>query len=1115
MAMQHLIPGSSDIDALRKACIDFLLQENYLLTAFELLQELQEDGLADCATKLQLFFANANLFPPEEIVKLNALQGIDAVQLVREKELALEHAALCKYELRLAREDIKNLHEKSATQFDVSADLLKSEDCVGVVESDMEVLSANSGNAVVLELLGEKERLVLDCAVKEYLMFAGYKIAAMTFQEEVNIDLDSWPHTAAHVPEALRQYYRAFLAATVEARQDKDAVHKERDALLKEIESLSKEKEVLKVENMSMVKSAESLRRALKEKDRHVQQMKESLEQSTIQLNDCRAEVTSLKLELENVISSRALLVNQDQVSVAAQMTSFEATLGLKCEETVEKVAEKSTEEACVMTLSGSNPMEDRFADLYENSSVVDSNGFRTPDEGDDSGEITDFLDLNNHAGLMDFQDERTSELGTVHILADALPKIAPFVLINHREELLPLISCAIEKHPDCSVRDSLTHLLFNLIKKPDEQQRRIIMDACVELSRNVGQLRTETELLPQCWEQIDHKYEERRLLVAQSCGELGLMVGYEMRASLILSIIQQLVGDQAPIVRKAAAHNLAVLLPRFSNVDIYSKVEALMLDLTCDPVGPVVETTLEEVVPGLILWLKREKYSLTHLCRGVLARLLTTTQRCPRISETEGTLEAQLRDLDDRRRSNTDVLLRLLMQLIPEVQEAAVNSCPFSSETISTDLNACFFTEDIITLYIRSSMEWPALDWLLQDCFPTLLQLSHMLSCQEESLRTQICKVLHRICECFGSSYVKIVMLRIFLLAAGDYVECSQFSKQLADHIKELKPRTVVEEQLAIMCVLPLLLVGVLGAPEMENGQLALYLRELILKSTMKIGAWNSIRTPEYISSVRFLCMFDQHLALIVGVLWELIVSPNADVKVSAAVLSKLLVGKVTLKSATQQIIPALVTLGTDPNVDVKIATIDALGAVSQRFREEEVVDKVKMQLDAFLEDGSHVVTNAVIHAVSAAISVKSSSLQDYLLSKLVQLSEVPLLNAKLTYREERVDVICEAFRALHVTDLAPESVNKLLLPTIQRVLKNFDTLGPAQRETLELIMKDCGCVQVPSKAVSISMGNLFGEGGFLKDPNYINGSAKLLVSESPQEDSGLKRMMRMSWGR
>jgi hypothetical protein len=87
---------------------------------------------------------------------------------------------------------------------------------------------------------------------------------------------------------------------------------------------------------------------------------------------------------------------------------------------------------------------------------------------------------------------------------------------------------CAIERHPDSSTRDSLTHTLFNLIKRPDEQQRRIIMDvccavfftsssltleynlnlpasfqACVSLAKNVGEMRTETELLPQCWEQV------------------------------------------------------------------------------------------------------------------------------------------------------------------------------------------------------------------------------------------------------------------------------------------------------------------------------------------------------------------------------------------------------------------------------------------------------------------------------------------------------------------------------------------------------------------------------------------------------------------------------------
>lgn len=50
-------------------------------------------------------------------------------------------------------------------------------------------------------------------------------------------------------------------------------------------------------------------------------------------------------------------------------------------------------------------------------------------------------------------------------------------ISIDYPQELLPLIMCAIERHPDSSTRDSLTHTLFNLIKRPDEQQRRIIMD--------------------------------------------------------------------------------------------------------------------------------------------------------------------------------------------------------------------------------------------------------------------------------------------------------------------------------------------------------------------------------------------------------------------------------------------------------------------------------------------------------------------------------------------------------------------------------------------------------------------------------------------------------------
>lgn len=47
----------------------------------------------------------------------------------------------------------------------------------------------------------------------------------------------------------------------------------------------------------------------------------------------------------------------------------------------------------CVMIINELNFMEEKFIDLFENLSVVDSNGFRILDEGDESGENIDFFE--------------------------------------------------------------------------------------------------------------------------------------------------------------------------------------------------------------------------------------------------------------------------------------------------------------------------------------------------------------------------------------------------------------------------------------------------------------------------------------------------------------------------------------------------------------------------------------------------------------------------------------------------------------------------------------------------------------------------------------------------
>ena len=82
-----------------------------------------------------------------------------------------------------------------------------------------------------------------------------------------------------------------------------------------------------------------------------------------------------------------------------------------------------------------------------------------------------------------------------------------PNILVNKREELLPLFLTAIQQHSDTKVRDQLLNLLFNLTKKPDLDQRKVILRGFKNMAKTMGHDKVEAELLPQLWEQLDHKH--------------------------------------------------------------------------------------------------------------------------------------------------------------------------------------------------------------------------------------------------------------------------------------------------------------------------------------------------------------------------------------------------------------------------------------------------------------------------------------------------------------------------------------------------------------------------------------------------------------------------------
>ncbi|XP_024525022.1 lisH domain and HEAT repeat-containing protein KIAA1468 homolog [Selaginella moellendorffii] len=1055
--------------------VDFLLRERYLLSAFELLHELIENGMEDseAVSKLSQFFADPAVFPSDQLLHVQNLQETDSKKIMEEKAAALERVAVLEYELRLAQEDVKTLQMKLEA---------RSQDPSQVQSNSDQLPQAISSRTQ--DQIGLHERKDLNGAVKDYLVSAGYKLTAMTFCEEAD---DQVLDDSGRVPNALQKYYRAYHTSEHETVPSEEPSSAQCDELAEMRDIYEKEKDLLKGSLKNA--EAEATRSATT-----VHELREALKQVSEELDASRAEIVSLKSLQERYQSLEADLDNEKVIS------TVETEDALKSRETVEQ-SEESHEH---QELHG-NPSDRESPEVSQPQVSV-------PEEPSSV--------------------KREEDPETIHILAEALPNIVPYVLINHREELLPLMICAIGRHPDGNVRDSLTHILFNLIKRPDENQRRIIMDACISLSTSIGDIRTENELLPQCWEQINHNYEERRLLVAQSCGELGGFVRSDMRSSLILSILEQLIEDPAPVVREAASTNLAKLLPLFPNTDKYTKVEKMMFHLLSDSSAQVVETTLKALVPAVVTWTRCLRYSMKQLVQALFGRMLTIVQRCPPVSGVETSSDSQLRILREREGWNVEVLLRMLIQLVPDLRYACVHSCPFP---ISESDQTLAFSPENLTQHLQSSTRWEYFDWLAMDFFPILLKLLSMISPKEEALRKIICQLLLRFNDCFGSHFHTMVLRPIFLTAVGDDSLLHFLGSNISNRIEGLKPQTETAQTLAFKCILPLLLVGVLGIPNALDFDLQGFIKNLILDSSLKHGSWSCVRTPELVEAIRFFCSYDRHHEVMTGVLWELVVNSNVSVKVHAALLLREMVPYASTQLVSKQLLPALVTLGSDTNLEVRHTTIPAYGIIAQHFQDEMVSEKIRVQMDAFLDDGSNEAISGVVRALTVAVPLASPVLRDYLLQKLVVLTASPM-GTNVARRRERADVFCEAIRSLDATDLSPTSIRELLLPTIQNLLRDPELLDPAHKEALEVIMRERsgGKFEAITKVVmgahlnmsSMAMTSFFG------DPMASPTTSKPAVSSEPsspsniqqastaaqqqdQQEGVLKRMMRTNFWR
>ncbi|XP_071176146.1 RAB11-binding protein RELCH homolog [Mytilus edulis] len=1068
-----------------------LLKENLLLTALELHTELTELGRE--VPRLRDYFSNPGNFERTKedltsptLQRASSIQTFDSLDFARYSDdgggQVDERVAVLEFELRKAQDTIKSLRASLTKEAET--------DSGPADQVNEDTISPNKDDPIK-----PLERKALNFLVNEYLLQNNYKLTSVTFSEEnEEQDFEDWDDVGLNIarPPDLLHLYKDFGSHT---------------APLVETCSVG-----------CMVCFEDERIAAIQEQHKLMcQEMEIRISQLEIELDCCKIEKDQLMLQLEDYKSNN---YNNDKVIHSTPSKPIDSTkksdnsdrVSLNLSENSVDIVENGmfsiremgdgsetlsvNQITCdsVSESSETNQNEDR--NTNENTSEMNQNEEQTidttegtqsrkekpPDKGQQREKnLSRRTSVSFQRALRDVcfhvsKDNRLinevsqivgSDTDTVVLmLSRCLPHIVPNVLLAKREELIPLIICTAMLHPNSKDRDRLLNILFNLIKKPDEEQRNMILTGIVAFAQHVGQQRLEEELLPQCWEQINHKYPERRILVAEACGALSPYIPNELLSSLVLSMLQQmLMDDKDDDVREAVIRSLGLIVGFIQNPDKYTQGYELLKMALKDTSEKVVIATQHVFLPSFAMWacdLDKLQHNLIHSILRDLEDMCAAGAKRASTSQTIPLNEGRFL-----------LLLSSLKELVTFLYISVISSGPYLDKDIDcdipqldefqfpksssplTDLNVIIGdSEELSSLVHRFhnhlSQEWfepwDSFNWVVNNFIPRLLEVVMGSGLSMPKVITQLCSCFLTISRTFGKVFVekKVRPKFIELLIQNDDEDVNSYmrSKQTA----------------VTTSIVPVYASGVLTAfnSEEDKQQLCQFLHEILCTLSLYQAPLESLK-----SAISVLSCDSTNHELLLTVLWEGVVHTSAQVRASAARLFELLVKGVNESLVSSRVFPALVTLGNDPEILVRTSTIPALGAIIENVTVREMLDRAYMQFLTFMDDSAyrdeHKVHLELIHTLArVGPNTEPKFREEFILPRLAAMASANNHMAEEKKKREIALELFEAYSSMSCCVMNDQLVRETMLPGLRCLQHDMVQIAPEHEEVIQSMIRD-----------------------------------------------------------
>ncbi|ELT88848.1 hypothetical protein CAPTEDRAFT_190660 [Capitella teleta] len=775
-------PADGDVMSLDHIAFH-LLRENYVLTALELHTELMETGRE--LPRLRNFFSNPANFErtkfgessPPGLARTSSIQTFDSLDFARYSDdgenRESDKVAVLEFELRKAQDTIRSLRATLTKTAETELPSPANEDTVELAEDFAED-----------EPIRQYEVRALNFLVNEYMLLNEYKLTSVTFAEEnENQDFEDWDDVGLNLPKPpdLLHLYRDYTnhaipmsdtcdAAVMVAMETEETV--DADSKLAELEKLA----TLEEQIQGLVTENAFLSNQLK----HMEKDSDALHQlkvrsSTPSISPITTPSKNPPIPPdENEISANEIVVSgiEPLVEESVDLDSVMAEQGSEC-------PDLEVNDACSLVSSDVN----RDRDEADGSSVssyscLASQRKMSPAFQKALLQTAFCISVDNRIITEVSKITDTGNDKVVLMLGRCLPHIVPNVLLAKREELIPLIICTATLHPDAKQRDDLLNILFNLIKRPDAEQRQMILTGCVAFAQHVGASRVESELLPQCWEQISHKYVERRQLVAEACGALAPYLPNEIVSSLVLSMLQQMAAEErAEEVRAAVTRSLGILMGVIQDPDKYSQGCQLLFSALLDTSEQVVSAVQDVFLPAFAVWAQELGRFEANLVQSLIDRMedLVTKQPPSSSSRTCGVIPG------DKQRFS--LFVHTLASLIPVLFSSVLTQGPYVSRYANAPIPDALFLSSrfppspselldlsilvesperlsvLLSLYenhINAEWfePWEALNWVTGTFVPELITLMNQMDASDPNLVQSLTRFHLQLCRTFGRTF-------------------------------------------------------------------------------------------------------------------------------------------------------------------------------------------------------------------------------------------------------------------------------------------------------------------------------------------------------------------------